>query len=37
VAALPDADFDRLWMFVQNHNNFRDYAIVEEPGKLAEK
>jgi hypothetical protein len=37
VMALPDGDFDALWIFVQNHNNFRDYAIAEDPAKLAEK
>lgn len=37
VLAIPDADFDSLWMFVQNHNNFRAYSPVEDPAKLAEK
>jgi hypothetical protein len=37
VMALPDEDFDRLWMFVQNPDNYRSFTIAEEPTALAEK
>lgn len=37
VTAIPDADFDALWVFVQNHNNFRTYAVADDPSKIAEK
>jgi hypothetical protein len=37
VMAIPDEDFDRLTVFVNSYNNFRDYTITEEPDKLAEK
>lgn len=37
VLAIPDEDFDMLFGFVQNHGNYREFVITEDPAAVAEK